>query len=68
MTTQDKPVYMLAVGQSLMTVDKFVAQWFGEPCAEYDPECIICQHWDAVNKLQGAYMDYVRAATTTDGE
>ena len=68
MPTQDKPVSMLDVGTSMITIDKFVAQWFGEPCDEHDPECIICQHWDAVNKLQGAFMDYVRAAAITDGE
>jgi len=62
MTTQHNVPNLPTVCESLVEVELFVAHWFGEPCEDYDPECIVCQHWDAVRKLQRAYMDSLHAA------
>lgn len=35
----------------LPPVQEFVVKWYGERCPDYDPDCIVCQHWKMVDEL-----------------
>lgn len=45
----------------LKEVELFLVDWVGEPCPDHDPECLVCQSWDAYAHLMRQVHDAINA-------
>lgn len=48
----------------LKEVETFLVEWVGEVCPDHDPECVVCQAWDAYRHL----LAHLNDATTAELE
>ena len=56
------------LNEALHTLEMFVEQWAGEPCATHEDECPVCEDWKALNRLRSAYADLLHMQDLMTGE
>lgn len=52
---------IMGASYGLKEVETFLVEWVGEPCPDHDPECLVCQSWDAYRHLMAQVHDATSA-------